>query len=194
MNTVLPKNDKKIFPIIVILSIVVPLLVALLMSFPQSGKLGDLDVSFLPHLNGTLNSATAILLIAGFLAIRSKKISLHRTFMLSAFALSSIFLISYVIYHFQVPSTIFGDIDHSGDLNEAETLAIGGTRYFYLVILLTHIAFSTIIVPLVLLSIYFAFSNQIARHKKIVRFTFPIWVYVAITGVVVYWMISPYYA
>ncbi|MFT5619092.1 MAG: putative membrane protein, partial [Arenicella sp.] len=104
MSTILPKNDKKILPIIAILSVVVPLLVAILMSFPQSGKLGDLDVSFLPHLNGTLNSATAILLIAGFLAIRSKKIELHRTFMLSAFVLSSIFLISYVIYHFQVPS------------------------------------------------------------------------------------------
>ncbi|MFT5913594.1 MAG: putative membrane protein [Flammeovirgaceae bacterium] len=194
MSTILPKNDKKILPIIAILSVVVPLLVAILMSFPQSGKLGDLDVSFLPHLNGTLNSATAILLIAGFLAIRSKKIELHRTFMLSAFVLSSIFLISYVIYHFQVPSTIFGDLDHSGDLNESEALAIEGVRSFYLVILLTHIALSTIIVPLVLLSIYFAFSNQIDRHKKIVRFTFPIWVYVAITGVVVYWMISPYYA
>ncbi len=194
MSTVLPKNDKKIIPIIAVLSVVVPLLVAILMKFPQSGKLGDLDVSFLPHLNGILNSATAILLIAGFFAIKNLKISLHRTFMLSAFALSSIFLISYVIYHFQVPSTVFGDLDHSGDLSAEEASAIGGTRYFYLVILLTHIAFSTIIVPLVLLSIYFAFSNQIARHKKIVKFTFPIWVYVAITGVVVYWMISPYYA
>ncbi len=165
--------------LIILLSVAVPVLVSLLIFFPQSGKLGDFDVSFLPHLNGILNTATSICLIAGFIFIKRKKESWHRLMMISAFLISCLFLISYVVYHFQAEPTKFG-----GE---------GSIRIIYFVILLTHILLAAIVVPFVLFSIYFAITNQRDRHKKIVKWTFPIWIYVAITGVVVYLMISPYY-
>lgn len=165
--------------VIGILSVVVPVLVSVLLFLPQTGKLGDLDVSFLPHLNAVLNSATAISLLAGLYFIKRKQIVLHRTAMLSAIGLSSLFLISYVIYHYQAPHTKFG-----GE---------GAIRIIYFLILITHIILAAIIVPMVLLSVYFAFSEQITKHKKLVRWTYPIWLYVAVSGVVVYFMISPYY-
>ena len=111
--------------------------------------------------------------------IKQKKIEYHRTFMMSAFILSSIFLVSYVIYHNQVESTKFG-----GE---------GVIKYLYYVILLTHIVLAAIVVPFVLLAIYYAWTKQIEQHKKIVKWTWPIWTYVAISGVIVYLMISPYY-
>ncbi len=165
--------------IIGVLSVAVPVLVAVLLFLPQTGKLGDLDVSFLPHLNAILNSATALCLLLGLYFIKQQQIIYHRTAMLSAIGLSSLFLISYVVYHYQAPHTKFG-----GE---------GMIRPIYFTILITHILLAAIIVPLVLLSVYFAFSAQIERHKKIVKWTYPIWLYVAISGVVVYGMISPYY-
>ena len=192
-NLTIKKNDNKYLTVIGILSVAVPLAVAFLLFMPQTGKLGDFDATFLPHLNAVLNTATSIALFAGFLAIRNQKPELHRTFMMTAFTLSSLFLVSYVIYHFQVVSPKFGDVDHDRVLSDAELAAVGGLRMVYLFILITHIILSTIIVPLVLLAIYFAFSKQLDKHKKIVKWTFPIWMYVAITGVLVYLMVSPYY-
>lgn len=165
--------------IIAVLSIVVPVLVSVLLFMPQTGKLGDLDVSFLPHLNAVLNSATALSLLAGFYFIRQKNIVYHRTAMFSAVGLSTLFLISYVLYHYQAPHTKFG-----GE---------GAIRFIYYFILLTHIVLAAIIVPLVLFSVFYAISGQIERHKKWVKWTFPIWLYVAVTGVLVYLMIRPYY-
>jgi len=192
-NLSIQKNDNKYLIIIGILSVAIPVVVAILLFIPQTGKLGDLDVSFLPHLNAVLNSATALALFAGFLAIKNDKKGVHRTFMMTAFTLSSIFLISYVIYHFQGTQTKFGDMNHDGLLSDAELAGIGGLRYFYLGVLLTHILLAIAVVPLVLLAVYFAFSKQFDRHKKTVKWTFPVWMYVAITGVLVYLMISPYY-
>jgi putative membrane protein len=174
------KKNNLYLLIIGILSVVVPVLVAILMFIPQTGKLGDLDVSFLPHLNAMLNSATALSLMAGYVFIKQGNRRYHTTAMLTAFALSSLFLISYVIYHYQSPPTKFG-----GE---------GIIRGIYFFILLTHIVLAAIVVPFVLLSVYFAASRQFAKHRKVVKWTFPIWLYVAITGVVVYLMISPYYA
>jgi putative membrane protein len=188
------KNDTWYLVLIGVLSVVVPVLVALLFYVPQTGKLGSFDVAFLPHLNAVLNSATAIALLAGFYFIKVKKNQrYHTTAMLTAFGLSSLFLISYVIYHFQGAHTKYGDLDGNGVVSAMEVSAAGTIRYLYLFILLTHIAFATIVVPFILLAIYFGISKQISRHKKIVKYTFPIWLYVAITGVLVYLMISPYY-
>ena len=173
------KQENKYRGLIVVLSVAIPVVVALLIFFPQTGKLGDFDVSFLPHLNGILNTATSLCLIAGFIYIKSKNESMHRVMMISAFLLSSIFLISYVVYHFQAEPTRFG-----GE---------GFLKYLYFIILITHILLAAIVVPFVLFSIYYAITDQRQRHKKIVKWTFPIWIYVAITGVVVYLMISPYY-
>jgi putative membrane protein len=189
-----PKNDRKYLVTIGVLSVAIPIVVAILLFIPQTGKLGDLDVSFLPRLNATLNSATALLLVLGFAFVKKGNINLHRTMMISAFALSSVFLVSYVIYHFQAPSTRFGDINGDGVVDAAEIAQAGLLRMVYLVLLLTHIVTAAIIVPFVLLSIYFGITNQVGRHRKISKWTFPLWLYVAVTGVVVYVMISPYYA
>jgi putative membrane protein len=172
-------NERKYRNLIVLLSVAVPVLVSLLIFFPQSGKLGDMDVSFLPHFNGILNSATSIALIMGLVFIKRGNEEMHRTMMMSAFIISSIFLISYVLYHYQAPPTHFG-----GE---------GSIKIIYFVILITHIILAAIVVPLILFSIYFALSDQRKKHKKLVKWTFPIWFYVAITGVIVYLMISPYY-
>ena len=195
-----PRRDTLFLTIIGILSVVVPVLVAILLFIPQTGKLGDLDVSFLPHLNAVLNSATAVALVVGWLFVRNhnlpyeKRTRYHRTAMIAAFVLSIGFLIAYVIYHYQAPPTRFGDTDHSGVVTEAEKLAVGGLRYVYLVLLLTHIVLAAVVVPFVLLALYYAFTGQYTKHTRTTRYTLPIWLYVAVTGVIVYLMISPYYA
>lgn len=172
--------DTRYLILITMLSVGVPLLVAFLLFMPQTGKLGDVDVTFLPKLHALLNSLTAIALLTGFYFIKNQKIRQHRYAMLTAFVLSAFFLISYVTYHYQAAPTSYG-----GE---------GTLRYVYYFILLTHIVLAVVIVPLVLLSIYFGLSDQLGRHRRISRWTFPIWLYVAVTGVLVYILISPYYS
>jgi putative membrane protein len=172
-------SDTKYLLLIAFLSIAVPLLVAFLMFMPQTGKLGDTDVTFLPKLHALLNSLTAIALVTGYTYIKKGNIRFHRFSMTTAFVLSAFFLISYVTYHYQAAPTSYG--------------GQGILRTVYYFILITHIVLAAVIVPLVLLSVYFALSNQLVRHRRIGRWTFPIWLYVAITGVVVYFMIAPYY-
>ncbi|WP_181305928.1 DUF420 domain-containing protein [Rufibacter sp. XAAS-G3-1] len=173
-------NDTRYLIIIAVLSVIVPLLVAFLLFMPQTGKLGDLDVSFLPKLHAVLNSLTALALMVGYYQIKRQNRRGHRFAMTTAFVLSAFFLISYVTYHYQAAPTSFG-----GE---------GTIKLLYYFILITHIILAAIIVPLVLLSVYFAVSEQYVRHRKVSRWTFPLWLYVAITGVVVYLMISPYYS
>jgi putative membrane protein len=187
------RSQRMVMAIIATLSIAIPLVVALLLYIPQTGNLGAVDVSFLPVLNATLNSATAICLIIGYVLTKQGKYYAHRSMMLSAFTLSSIFLVSYVIYHFQAASTKFGDLDHNGLVDAIELAKVGSMRTIYFVLLLSHIVLAACIVPLVLLSIYFGLTRQFDKHKKVSKFTFPLWLYVAITGVVVYLLISPYY-
>ncbi|MGV3540309.1 MAG: DUF420 domain-containing protein [Rufibacter sp.] len=172
-------NDTRYLILIAILSVVVPLLVAILMFMPQTGKLGDLNVSFLPRLHAVLNSLTAIALVVGYRFIKKGNRRNHRFAMTTAFVLSAFFLISYVTYHYQAPPTSYG-----GE---------GVLKTIYYFILITHIVLAAVIVPLVLLSIYFAVSGQFTRHRKVSRWTFPLWLYVAVTGVLVYVLISPYY-
>ncbi|HEY8399966.1 MAG TPA: DUF420 domain-containing protein [Cytophagaceae bacterium] len=188
------KSNPVIFYLIAGLSIAVPVIVGILFYVPQTGKLGDFDVSMLPHFNALLNTGTSIALLFGFYYIKyARNQKYHRNAMVTAFVLSTIFLISYVIYHFQGGHVKFGDIDGNGIVSELEKAEAGSVRYFYYFVVLTHIVLAAIVVPFVLLSIYFAASRQLARHKKIVKYTFPIWLYVAVSGVVVYLMISPYY-
>jgi putative membrane protein len=189
-----PKQNNKIMILVAVLSVAIPVVVAVLLYIPQTGKLGDFNVSFLPTLNAVLNSFTALCLIAGYYFVKNKNVKGHRTMMVSAFVASSLFLVSYVLYHFQAPSTRYGDINADGVVDAAELAAAGATRAVYFVILLSHIVLAAIVVPFVLLSIYFGITNQVVRHRKLSKWTFPIWLYVAITGVVVYLMISPYYA
>ena len=179
--------------IVFAVSLLVPGLVAFLLLVPQTGKLGNFDVSGFPAMNATLNSLTALCLVMALVAIRKKNILVHKTWMSTAFFLSACFLVLYVLYHFQGPATRYGDTDHNGVVTDAEKLAAGSMRLVYFVILVLHIILAAIVLPFILLSFYFSLSNQIARHRKIVRFTFPVWLFVAISGVVVYFMIRPYY-
>jgi putative membrane protein len=173
-------SDTRYLILIGVLSVAVPMLVALLLFVPQTGKLGDVDVTFLPKLHALLNSLTAIALLAGYRFIRQGNIRFHRFSMTTAFVLSAFFLISYVTYHYQAAPTSYG-----GE---------GIWRTIYYFTLITHIVLAAVIVPLVLLSVYFAITNQFTRHRRISRYTFPLWLYVAVTGVLVYFMISPYYS
>lgn len=174
-------NDRVIVPIIVVLSIVVPILVASLFLLPESWKIqfGNANFRSLPFFHAILNGCTAILLAVAFGMIKTKKVALHRLSNILAFSLSAIFLISYVISHTSNPDSHFG-----GE---------GWVRPVYFFILISHIVLSIPVLPLAMLSIYRGLNNQISAHKKLVKWTFPIWMYVAVTGVLVYIFMAPYY-
>jgi putative membrane protein len=147
----------------------------------------------LPALNAFFNGTCALLLIVSLIAIKQKNIQLHKKLNLTAFVLSCLFLISYVTAHYFIPDTKYGDSNHNGIMEEAEKLAVSGVKPFYLILLLTHILLAIVVLPLVLLSFYYGLSDQRVKHKKLTRFSYPIWLYVTVSGVVVYVMISPYY-
>jgi len=186
-------NENRYLTVIGILSVVIPLAVAVLLFTPTKLQIEGGWIEFLPHLNGMINTATSIALIAGLIFIKNKKIKYHKSAMLVAFTLGAIFLVSYVIYHSSADSTVFGDSNGDGVLSDAEAASINNMRVIYLVILISHIILAAVVVPFVLLSLYFSLTDKINKHKKIVRYAYPIWLYVSITGVVVYLMISPYY-
>ena len=189
----LKKNDNAWLIVIAVLGIAIPVVVAFLLFMPQTGKMGDLDLSFLPHLNAVLNSATAIALLSGYYFIKNGQRDAHRTAMFIAFGLGSLFLVSYVCYHFQEAATLYGDTDHNHVVSDAEKAAAGILRLVYFTLLLTHIVLAAVVVPFVLLSIYYGLSKQFEKHKKISAVTFPMWLYVSVTGVLVYLLISPFY-
>lgn len=173
-------SDKTFFRIAMTISIVVFLLVVLLNKRVLSPP--DTFPAFiykLPLLHAIINGTCAVLLIFSLRAIKAGKVDLHKKINLTTFGLSAVFLISYVTYHFFVPETSYG-----GD---------GILKTFYYFILLTHIPLAAAVLPLILLSFWYALTGKIDKHKKIVRFTYPIWLYVAVTGVLVYMMISPFY-
>jgi len=113
--------------------------------------------------------------------------------MMLAFVLSTCFLVLYVLYHYQGPPTRYGDTDHNGLVDQAEKMAAGPLRMVYFALLITHIILAAVVLPFILFSFYYSLSNQIDKHKKIVRFTWPVWFFVAVSGVLVYFMIRPYY-
>lgn len=186
------KNKNLNLPIAII-SILIPLVVAVLFILPKPDIQTGFDVKLMPFFHALLNSATAVLLLASLYFIKNKHTKAHQWANLTAVILSVFFLLSYVTYHFLTESTKFGDINHDQVVDATEIAAIGGIRYLYYFLLLTHIVLAVIIVPLVLFTLLRAFQNDNARHRKIARITWPIWFYVAITGVVVYIMIEPYY-
>jgi putative membrane protein len=148
----------------------------------------------LPMVNAILNGTCSVLLIFSLLAIKKRNIALHKKLNLTAFVLSSVFLICYVTAHYFVPDTKYGDVDHDGIMSAAESAAVSGIKPFYVVILLSHIFLAAIVLPFVLLSFYYGLTDQREKHRKITRISYPMWLYVTITGVVVYLMISPYYS
>lgn len=173
--------EKKFNLSIIIISILIPVVVAVLFMI----KLKDFGIivapmHFLPPIYALINGVTAVLLIAAVLAIKNGKRKLHQTLMSTAIACSLLFLVLYVTYHMTTDSTKFG--------------GVGFIRFVYFFILLSHIALSITVIPLVLFSYVRAIGGDFVGHKKLTRFTFPLWLYVAVTGVIVYVMIAPYYA
>lgn len=188
------KNEKSIKVVIWITTIVICLAVTVLQMhiFPVPDTIPSF-IFKLPLVNAILNGTCSVLLIFSLLAIKKRNIPLHRKLNLTAFLLSSLFLVCYVTAHYFIPDTKYGDVDHNGMLDAAESAAVSGIKPIYLVILLTHIFLAVVVFPMVLLSFYYGLTDQREKHKKLTRFSYPIWLYVTITGVVVYLMISPYY-
>ena len=151
------------------------------------------DVHIFAKANAVINSLVALSLLFALLAIKQGKQMLHRNIMLAAMVLSLLFLLSYICHHLFAGETRFGDINHDGTVDALEKAAVGNSRIIYYIILGTHIPLAGIILPFILFTAYRALTGDFARHKKLARITWPIWFYVAVTGVLVYWMISPYY-
>jgi putative membrane protein len=149
---------------------------------------------YLPKLNAILNGTCSLLLLLSLYYIKKLNITMHKRINILAFILSSLFLVSYILFHWLLPhETVFGDINGDGALSPAESAAVGSTRTIYLIILVSHIILAAGVLPLILLSFYRGLQMQVQKHKKLVRWTFPIWLYVTVTGVIVYLMVSPYY-
>jgi putative membrane protein len=171
-------EKKSSFRLINIISIVIPVVVALMLGIRTKFDLGEWTKN-LPLVNAIINSATAVLLLTGLWLIKSKNIDAHRKTMTGAFSLGGLFLVFYVIYHLSNPSTPYG-----GE---------GPIRYFYYFNLISHILASLIVLPFVLRSYYFGFTGRYEEHRKVTKIAFPVWLYVSVTGVIAYLMISPYY-
>ena len=186
------KNDRKAWILILIFSIVV---------FAAVSALGRIKLDLAPgfdphifaHLNAIINSLVAVLLICGLIAVKTKRFFLHKQIMLTAMILSIIFLLSYICHHLFAGEARFGDLDHDGLLSQSEKTAAGSARIIYYFILGTHIPLAGIALPVILFTAYRALIGEFDKHKKLVRITWPLWFYVAVTGVIVYFMISPYY-
>ena len=180
MNSVDLQKEKKYNKWIVALSIIIPIAVAALFAVNLRTLGFDVEpLTFLPPIYAAVNGLTAIVLVLAVGAIKNKNRKLHEILMKFAIMLSVAFLLMYIAYHMTSDSTKFG-----GE---------GTVKYLYYFILLTHILLSIIIIPFVLITYVRAITNNIERHKKIAKITFPLWLYVAVTGVIVYLMISPYY-
>ncbi len=186
------KNDKKANWLILGFSAIVFIAVVLLGRVQLKVDLG-FDVHVFAKANAIINSLVALSLILALVAIKQGKQTLHRNIMLAAMVLSLLFLLSYICHHLFAGETRFGDVNHDGIVDALEKAAVGNSRIIYYIILGTHIPLAGIILPFILFTAYRALTGDFARHKKLARITWPIWFYVAITGVLVYWLISPYY-
>jgi putative membrane protein len=174
-NTKSEKQIKKFKVLITIASIAIPLVVAILFRV----KIEGIDFSFLPPIYATINGITALFLVLALLAIKNNNRKKHEFFIKICLVLSLLFLVMYVAYHMTSDPTPFG--------------GSGAAMYIYYFILISHIILSVLVIPMVLVSYLYAWEEKFDKHKKLTRFTWPIWFYVAVTGVVVYLMISPFY-
>ena len=188
----LAKNDRKANWLIIVFSVFVFLLVGYLNRIKLEVNPG-FDVHIFALFNAIINSIVTVLLVVALIAVKQRRYLLHKRLMLTALVLSVLFLVSYICHHLLAGDTIFGDTNHDGGLSEEEKTAAGGMRTFYYIILATHIPLAGLILPFILFTAYRALIAEWPRHKKLARITWPIWIYVSITGVLVYLLISPYY-
>ncbi|MEO8903265.1 MAG: DUF420 domain-containing protein [Polyangiaceae bacterium] len=170
---VTPRSDRIFFAFNAVLSTVAVAFIAFILLRGHSA--GGPDLSFLPAVNACFNALSAVCLVAGYVAIRKRKIGVHRLLMVSAFACSSLFLVGYLSYH-----SVHGDTKFTG---------VGSIRLFYFALLVSHVLLSLSVVPLALTSFYFAFTRSFSRHRRLNRVFLPIWLYVSVTGVVIFFML-----
>lgn len=176
--------------LIIALSIIIPLVVAALFKV----KIEGYDWHFLPSIYAFINGLTAILLVVALIAIKQKKISLHEGIIKVCMVLSVLFLLCYVAYHMTSDPTKYGDLNGNGELEKYELANVSSVgKIAYLFILITHIILSIAVIPMVLFSYLYAWEGKYDKHRKWTKITWPLWFYVAASGVVVYLMISPYY-
>ena len=192
MSLTLQKNDKKARVLIFTFSAIVFVAVTLLEKVTL-----DVDLGFDPHLlalvNASINSVVAVLLVAGLISAKRGAYETHRKIMLAAIFLSVLFLITYIAHHLFAGSTWYGDTDKNGTVDEIEKAIAGTSRIVYFFLLGTHILLAGVSLPFILFTAYRALINENDKHRKIAKITWPLWFYVAVTGPLVYWMISKYY-
>lgn len=172
-------KEKNYTPHIIILTIVINLIIVLLFFLPKQDREIPFDITLLPRLNAIFNSFTFIFLLAALFFILRKNIKMHRNFIFAAFTTTTLFLVTYLTYHYLAPSTSYG-----GE---------GILKSIYYFILITHISLAPIVVALALFSLVWGLTGKITKHRKIARWTMPIWLYVSLSGVLVFILISPYY-
>ena len=190
----LQKNDKKAKQLIFVFSILVFVVITLLGKYNLAGKVSlPFDEHVFALLSAITNSIVAVLLVAALVFVKRKNYLLHKKTMLVAMSLSVLFLLFYICHHLFAGEAVYGETDGIKGLSEAELTAVGSMRKIYLAILITHIPLAGIGLPFILFAAYRGLTGEYEKHKKLVRYVFPLWFYVAVTGVVVYWMIRPYY-
>lgn len=188
------QTEKQYNKWIIAVSIIIPVAVAALfgINLPKMGY--DVKpLNFLPPIYAAVNGLTAIVLVVAVQAVKKGNRTLHERLVKIAIGLSLSFLVMYVAYHMTSITAIYGDLDFDGLLSDQEKATAGTLRYVYYFVLFTHIPLSVVIIPFVLYTFVRGISGSYERHKKLARITYPMWLYVAVTGVIVYLMISPYY-
>jgi putative membrane protein len=186
------KNDQKARWLIGVFSVIVFVVVLILGRVKLDVDPG-FDVHIFAKINAIINAIIAVLLLVALVAVRKQHYLLHKKIMMTALVLSVFFLISYIAHHLLAGEAKFGDVNHDGLVSEAEKLAVGPLRTVYFIVLISHIILAAIILPFILFTSYRALTADYEKHKMLARVTWPLWFYVAVTGPLVYWMISPYY-
>jgi putative membrane protein len=186
------KDDRKAYWLIGIFSVLVFVLVSILGKIQVDVSAG-FDIHIFAKVNAFINACVAVLLIWALVAVRNGHYKMHRNVMMTAMVLSVVFLLSYVAHHLLAGEARFGDIDHDGIVSAQEKLEAGSVRIVYLILLSTHILLAGLILPFILFTAYRALTAEWIAHRKLAKYTWPLWLYVAITGPVIYLMISPYY-
>jgi putative membrane protein len=192
LDPVLKKNDKLAYILIGVFSVIVLAVVTFLSKFTLDVEL-PFDKHIFALINAVINSAVAILLIAGLIAVKQKNYTVHKSIMLTAMILSLLFLVTYIAHHLLAGEAKFGDANFDGLVDDAEKAVLGNTRPFYLILLGTHIVLAATSLPFILWTAYRALTSDFAAHKALSKKVWPIWFYVAVTGPIVYLMIKQYY-
>lgn len=187
------KLAKKLNIAAIVASIAVVALVAV-MRMPGMKINTSIDFSFLPPLHALFNSVVALALLAALYFIKQKNVKAHQRMINTAMIFSTLFLLSYVVYHFTTPETLYSDFNHDFNVTDAEKARSGSLRTIYFTFLASHILLAAISLPFILFTYIRGFTGQVERHKKMARYVWPVWFYVAVTGPICYFMLKPFYA